>query len=149
MNKWTRTFLMATAAVVPLVGVLFWLFFWGQDESSPALHEIRALARAGRFDQAQSRLERFLQVSPGNGQAHLLMAQFALDRANPSPASALEHLRQIRPENSAKAAVVQFCIGKAHYQLARYDLAEASWMEALQIDPTVPEAGWALSLIHI
>ncbi|HEX3450792.1 MAG TPA: tetratricopeptide repeat protein, partial [Isosphaeraceae bacterium] len=35
-------------------------------------------------------------------------------------------------------------VGKAHYQQKRYDLAETCWKEALELDPTVPEAGWAL-----
>jgi tetratricopeptide (TPR) repeat protein len=39
---------------------------------------------------------------------------------------------------------VNFFAGKAHYQLGRYDLAEASWLEALRLDPIVPEAGWML-----
>jgi tetratricopeptide (TPR) repeat protein len=39
---------------------------------------------------------------------------------------------------------VRFSVGKAHYQQKRYDLAETCWKEALKLDPTVPEAGWAL-----
>jgi tetratricopeptide (TPR) repeat protein len=35
-------------------------------------------------------------------------------------------------------------VGKAHYQQKRYDLAESCWREALELDPAVPEAGWAL-----
>jgi tetratricopeptide (TPR) repeat protein len=35
-------------------------------------------------------------------------------------------------------------VGKARYQQKRYDLAETCWKEALEIDQTVPEAGWAL-----
>ena len=40
--------------------------------------------------------------------------------------------------------MLRFFEGKAHYQQGRYDLAEASWTEALRLDPDRPEAGWAL-----
>ncbi len=43
-----------------------------------------------------------------------------------------------------EAAVVRFSVGKAHYQQKRYDLAETCWKESLELDPAVPEAGWAL-----
>ena len=39
---------------------------------------------------------------------------------------------------------MRFFEGKAEYQKGRYDLALADWTGALGLDPTVPEAGWAL-----
>ncbi len=72
------------------------------------------------------------------------MAQLAMDRPDAQPRLALEHLARIRPSTPREAAVVQFSVGKAHYQEKRYDLSEICWREALKLDPTVPEAGWAL-----
>jgi tetratricopeptide (TPR) repeat protein len=108
------------------------------------LDAICALARAGEFDRAQELAARYLQAVPGNDRAHLLMAQLAMDRPDAQPGRALDHLGRMRPSTPKESAVVRFSVGKAHYQQKRYDLAETCWKEALELDPAVPEAGWAL-----
>jgi tetratricopeptide (TPR) repeat protein len=110
----------------------------------PDLDTICALGREGQFDRAQELLARYLRAYPGDDRAHLIMAQFAMDRPDVRPQIALDHLGRIRPGTPREAAVVRFSVGKAHYQQRRYDLAETCWKEALQLDPAVPEAGWAL-----
>jgi tetratricopeptide (TPR) repeat protein len=110
----------------------------------PSLNDVRALARVRQFDPARSLLVRYLEAHPEDTKAHLLMAELATEPAHSQPALALEHLRDLRPEAPQEAARVRFFEGKAHYQQGRYDLAEASWREALRLDPIVPEAGWAL-----
>ena len=70
------------------------------------------------------------------------MAQLATESADPRPDQALEHLAVTRPRDARQAALIRFFEGKAHYQKSRYDLTEASWKEALRLDPIVPEAGW-------
>jgi tetratricopeptide (TPR) repeat protein len=67
-----------------------------------------------------------------------------MDRPDAQPQLALGHLGRIRACTPKEAAVVRFSVGKAHYQQKRYDLAETCWKEALELDPAVPEAGWAL-----
>ncbi len=113
-------------------------------QAPPDLAVICALARQGRFDRAQQLLARYLRAVPGDNRAHLLMAQFAMDRPDAQPQLALDHLGRMRTRTPREAAVVRFSMGKAHYQQKRYDLAETYWKEALELDPTVPEAGWAL-----
>jgi tetratricopeptide (TPR) repeat protein len=113
-------------------------------EPIPNLDDICTLARARQFDRAQQLLARYLRADPANGLANLLMAQFAMDRPDPQPQLALDHLRRIRPRISQEAAIIRFSEGKAHYLQKRYDLAEKYWKEALELDPKVPEAGWAL-----
>ena len=85
----------------------------------------------------------YLRAFPADDRAHLLMAQLAMDRPDAQPQLALDQLGRIRPGTPKEAAVVRFSVGKAHYQQKRYDLAETCWKEALELDPTVPEAGWA------
>jgi tetratricopeptide (TPR) repeat protein len=109
-----------------------------------SLNEVRARARARRFDEARSLLAGYLQAHPGDRRAHLLMAQLATEPPNPAPELALGELRALRPETTQEAARLRFFQGKAQYQKGRYDLAEVSWREALRLDPIVPEAGWAL-----
>ncbi len=81
---------------------------------------------------------------PTTRAAHLLMAQLATEPSDARPDLALEHLAAIRPKDAKQAALLRFFEGKAYYQQARYELTETSWKEALRLDPTVPEAGWAL-----
>jgi tetratricopeptide (TPR) repeat protein len=110
----------------------------------PDLGEIRALARGHEFARAQALLGQYLRLSPSDDYAHLLMAQVAMDRPDPQPSVALNHLAKIQSSSGRDRAVVRFSMGKAYYQQKRYDLAESWWKEALGLDPLVPEAGWAL-----
>jgi tetratricopeptide (TPR) repeat protein len=45
------------------------------------------------------------------------------------------------------AAPFHLTRGNALYRLSRLEEAEADWLEALRIDPTMPEAGW--NLLHL
>jgi tetratricopeptide (TPR) repeat protein len=67
-----------------------------------------------------------------------------MDRPDPQPQYALEHIGKIRPGSAKEAAIMRFSEGKAYYQQKRYDLSEICWRQALELDPIVPEAGWAL-----
>jgi tetratricopeptide (TPR) repeat protein len=120
------------------------LVAWRGFQAPPDLGAIGALTREGQFDQAQALMARYLRAFPGDDRAHLIMAQVALDRPDAQPQLALDHLGRIRTNTPQDAAVVRFSVGKACYQQTRYDLAETCWKEALELDPTVPEAGWAL-----
>ena len=110
----------------------------------PNLDEIRALARERKFERARTLLEDYFRANPGDTRAHLLMAQLATEPPDPSPELALEHLAAIPPRDPKEAALLRFFEGKANYQKGRYDLAESSWLEALRLDPAVPEAAWSL-----
>jgi tetratricopeptide (TPR) repeat protein len=120
------------------------LELWRVFQAPPDLDAICAMAREGRFDRAQELTARYLRAVPDDDHARLLMAQLAMDRPDAQPQLALDHLARIRTGTPREAAVVRFSVGKAHYQQKRYDLAETCWKEALELDPTVPEAGWAL-----
>ncbi len=113
-------------------------------EPVPSLDSVRALARSQKFDEARTALGGYLRAHADDARARLLMAQLATEPADPRPDLALEHLAVIRPRDPKQAALVRFFQGKARYQQGRYDLTEADWKEALRLDPTVPEAGWAL-----
>ena len=115
-----------------------------RQQRTPDLDQICALARARQYDQAQELMTQFLRAFPDHPRANLLMAQFALDRPDPQPERALDYLRRVQTTTPREAAIVRFCEGKANRLRKRYDLAEEQWIDALQIDATVPEAGWAL-----
>jgi tetratricopeptide (TPR) repeat protein len=117
---------------------------WRVFQAPPDLGTICALARAGQFPRAHRLLAGYLRAFPGDDRAHLLMAQLAMDRPDAQPQLALDHLGRMRTSTPREVAVVRFTVGKARYHQKRYDLAETCWKEALELDPTVPEAGWAL-----
>ena len=134
---------MIRAVLAVLVGAGA-LELWRVFRAPPDLDAICAMAREGRFDRAQELTARYLRAVPGDDRARLLMAQLAMDRPDARPQLALDHLARIRARTPREAAVVRFSVGKARYQQKRYDQAETCWKEALELDPTVPEAGWAL-----
>jgi tetratricopeptide (TPR) repeat protein len=134
-------FILAVLAVLMGAGALV---AWRAFDAPPDFGAICALAREGRFDRAGELASRYLHAFPDDDRAHLLMAQLAMDRPAAQPQLALDHLQRIRARTPREAAVVRFSVGKARYQQKRYDLAETCWKEALEIDQTVPEAGWAL-----
>jgi tetratricopeptide (TPR) repeat protein len=134
---------MLLSTMSALVGISA-LVLWHSLQSPPSLSEICALAREQKYDQAQELMTRYLRAFPTDHRAHLLMAQFAMDRPDPQPQFALQQLRYIDSGTTKERAVTWFSKGKAHYQAKRYDLAEDCWEQALALDPAVPEAGWAL-----
>ncbi|MGC8639961.1 MAG: tetratricopeptide repeat protein [Isosphaeraceae bacterium] len=146
MNRRSRNLIviLVVVVVVLLVAGSRVLGLWRVFKPIPTLDAICALARDRQFDRAQQLMGRYLRADPENDLAHLLMAQFALDRPDPQTRLALDHLSRVRPCTPRQAAVLRFTEGKAHYLRKRYDLAEESWKEALKLDPKVPEAGWAL-----
>jgi tetratricopeptide (TPR) repeat protein len=139
-----RDRILIAATAVLLVGGMTGLVLWRARGQPPTLEEVRAKARVGQFERAQALLERYLHTYPDNPQAHMLMAELATEPTNVDPKLALDHLHVIQPGNPKQAALVQFLKGKAHFQEGRYDLTENCWIEALRLDPIVPEAGWAL-----
>lgn len=141
-----RPFLRDAALAVLLLGLvgIAILGVLRAERSGPNLNAIRELARQRHFRRAMDQLEVYLRSHPDDASAHLLMGQLATEPPEPRPRIALVHLASARPKAPKEAARVRFFEGKAHYQEARYDLAESAWTEALELDPLVPEAGWAL-----
>jgi tetratricopeptide (TPR) repeat protein len=142
------------SAAVAAAGALT-LAGWYVLRPKTSLAEAAALAEARRFDEAEALVREALREDPSRSDAHMLAAQLALDRPeppvrtgrrpDPKPAlEAIEHLKHVRPNDRYLAALAALHRGKAEYRLGRLEQAEASWLEALRIDPTIPEAGWFL-----
>ena len=137
------------AAMVCLIGAGA-LVLWHEHEALPSIEDVRALARQRQFAQAQVLLTRYLRVFPSDNRAHLLMAQVAMDRPDPQPDCALEHLHKVKADTPKDAAILRLFEGKAYYQQKRYDLAESFWKQALDLDPSNPSTqfDYALALRH-
>lgn len=148
----------AAAAAMVLYAASAWIPR-SETSLSPSLSEAVVLAEGHRFDESEAIARSYLQEKPDSSEAHMLLAQLALnrpepstsknDRPDPRPAQlALEHLDRVRPDKPYLAALVKLYRGKAEYRLGRLDDAETSWNEAIRIDPKIPEAGWSLLELH-
>jgi tetratricopeptide (TPR) repeat protein len=145
-SRLSERILILSVLTISLVGIAM-LGVWRALGRAPSLGAVRALAREQRFSQAQTLLDRYLRVHPENARAQILMAEITTETTNSHPEIALRHLRTIHSDSPKQIALVRLLEGKAYHHLGRYDQAEASWKEALQLDPIVPEAGWALVLL--
>lgn len=110
----------------------------------PSLDALPPLLTAGKFDEVEAILRRFLEVEPNDARANMLMAQASLARPDQKPRLALEHLRKVKVAGAEARAIVLLNEGKAYSGLGRHDRAERAWLDALRLDSIVPEAGWNL-----
>jgi tetratricopeptide (TPR) repeat protein len=128
---------------------------WEFANSRRWLDQAIEYADAGELDLAAGRIRAGLATDPGNDAARLLLAQIILKRPSSgsdsmeesrvqSGAEALDQLREVQPSNPRMAVTYQLCLGNALNRLARFDDAEAAWLEALRLDTMAPEAGFNL-----
>ena len=136
------------AALFALLAASLWLFV---QRSPPAgtsagldVRQIGRLAAAGRFEEALQCVEPAVAADPDNGVLRVMAAQLALDRPDAQPQRARGHLDRLRSADPVVAARAAFARGRAVYALSRLAEAEGCWLEALKLDPQVPEATWAL-----
>ena len=143
----SRDALLALATVGTLAGGAAWVF-----RPPPAsLEQARILVKAGAIDEASSRILLYLADHPEDVEGYQFLSSL-LDRDPPAPdpARVLNGLDKLSPRKALARSLLSLNRGKSWYRQAHYDDAEAAWLDALQIDPTVPEAVWALlSLYYI
>jgi tetratricopeptide (TPR) repeat protein len=152
-----RKYLVLAAGAAVGLGLV--LYFRRSAQPVGSLSDAAALAEASRFDEAEQAVLNLLRRDPDDPGANLLAAQIAVGRsdssrsagevADPEPLlAALRYLGRVRAEDRKVAALAKLWQGKAEYHLGRIDDAEASWNEALRLDPAVPEAGWSLLEVY-
>jgi tetratricopeptide (TPR) repeat protein len=145
-----------SAIVLPVIAIsaaALAVWFLAYPHRKLDVRRARALASAGRFDMAEAMVREHLRSAKDDQEAHTLLGRLLLDNplrkmedpeARPVWTEALEHLGRVEPKDKPTAAIVSLYRGKALYNLSRWDEAEEAWLEALKLDPKVPEAGWAL-----
>ena len=120
-----------------------------------SLDEAVALAQSHQFDAAEALVEAKLRHDPEDARARMLAAQFLLDRPAPEgpeadrivarrAEEARAYLDAIRTDDPRLSALVALYRGTSCFYRDDIPGAEASWQEALRIDPEVPQAGWSL-----
>jgi tetratricopeptide (TPR) repeat protein len=150
--------LLTCLTVALVLGGLAWVVGHSRA-STPSLAEVIGLAEAGRLDEAQAKVLAHLVADPADSAGHLLCAQILLKRPEqrsspsewrPSPLlqEALDHLDRVNLAEPARAVIVHLCRGNAFNRLMRFDQAESAWLEALNVNPAAPEAGWNLLRLY-
>jgi tetratricopeptide (TPR) repeat protein len=134
-----RWIVVPTLAVVALVALVWWI-----NRARPSLDGADRLRAEGRFDDFEARLVEYLRVNPDDQDVRFDLASASVYRPDPKPDLALEQLRQLQPATPQMAAELKLVEGIAKFLGRRYDAAEASWLEALRLDPKVPEVGFRL-----
>lgn len=145
------------AAVLAMFGLGVWLLV--RPASSLDLRRLEELTTSGRYDQAEELLEAYLSRRPGDPLANFLLGRLIVERPDqpkePTAADAwswraLEHLDRSNPDmiGRDKRALWSLARGEALFALRYYDAAELEFATALEVDPKVPEAGWALLDIY-
>jgi tetratricopeptide (TPR) repeat protein len=128
---------------------------WSIFRPMPTLDQALALVEKRQFAAAETLVRRYLKEYRSSDTGRLLLSQIQISLIEldmtasnlPDPQSALEvlaNLHLVHPDNRKMAASVKLNQGKAEYYLSRFDQAEASWNEALRLEPTIPVAGWSL-----
>jgi tetratricopeptide (TPR) repeat protein len=110
----------------------------------PRLISVVKAIESRQFDLAEKQLNQILTIHPDHAEAHMLMAQVMTERPNSKPTVALEHLRRVHSSNPKRQAHMKVFEGKVWLQSRYLAKAESAWIEALRLDPQVPEAGWLL-----
>jgi tetratricopeptide (TPR) repeat protein len=137
-----RDLLLGAATAGALAAGVVWAF-WPARAALPPLVEARRLMAEGQLDAAADRALEEVRARPDEVDGHLVLSQ-VLDRPGPDARRVLERLADVHPRRRVPASLRWLNVGKASYRLARYDEAEAAWLAAVEADPDVPEAGWAL-----
>lgn len=139
---------------VILVGGLLWAGWqWLRPipRFNARLH--RTMLLAGRANEAEALARAHLRLAPNDPQANMVLAIQVIDRADASQPDdaanrqaeeALQRLGKAAPKTAYERALVKLYEGKALYILKRWSQVEDRMKAALELFPTIPEAGWAL-----
>jgi tetratricopeptide (TPR) repeat protein len=134
--------------LLALVGALAVLVVVSRPKPAASLDGLQPLLAARQFDEAEALIKEYLKIHTHSVQGNMLMAQVALERDEQKPQLALEHLARIGARDRVTQATVLLNQGKAYSTLGWNDRAEEAWKKALELEPRVPEAGWALLSLY-
>ena len=135
---------IALAGLLVLAGGSAWWAVWPR----PTLEGAAARIASGRFRAAEAQLDAYLAAYPGDEAARPLLARLLVERPDRDPEEALRLIDGLDPADPHRAAEVRAIDGEAHFWAGRYDRAEPAWLEALRLDPKIPEVGWKLLNIY-
>ena len=143
------------AVVFVVLGLAGLVLVWWFVLPAPRLDDSRLDADIARgdYEAAQVLLDAQVARVPEDFRARYLLAELLLNRPDlgesvprENAEDALAHLARLEGRDlpSIEPARVALYRGQALYQLDRWDEAEDALLEALRIDPAIPEAGWVL-----
>ena len=121
---------------------------WWTLRARPTLDGVVGRIAAGQYRAAEDQLRAYLASWPGDEPARLMLARVLIARAEPDPVAALRLVEELLPADAHRAAIARGIEGDAHFWSGRYDRAEPAWLEALRLEPTLPEVGWKLLNVY-
>ena len=118
------------------------------DPNLPALHywEGMAYRQQGNLDLAQHGFEQALSLNEHYVDAHVALAQLALDRGQPD--KALGYAQQASEEDPRRA-VAHFLAGSACFSLKDMPKAEAEFQAYIELEPGSPVGPARLGYVHL
>ncbi len=138
------SWLVAPLIMIALASVPAWWIL----HPRPTLDGVDWMIDSGQYRAAEGRLRQYLAVTPDDETARLMLARVLVDRHEPDPDSSLALLEGLRPTGPHRGALALTIEGDAHFCVGRYDRAESTWLEALRLEPTLPEVGWKILNIY-
>jgi tetratricopeptide (TPR) repeat protein len=143
--------------VIGVPAALYGAWVWARPRPVLDRGRIDWLLANGDVRRAQVVIGEHLAAAPEDLEARDLLGRLIIDsipsdrplgdpKSQADARRGLELLRQAQPvhRTAAERAMAAMYEGKAHYVLQRWREAEADMRRALELDPRVPEAGWAL-----
>lgn len=139
------------AAALPIVGGLGLIVARGWNAQSSSrfdLDQPAALMGHGRFVEAERLLQTYQERHPDDDRARVMLAQAIQEGPRPRPRRVLELLESPLSLDTRRRALGLLFQGKAWGDLGLHQQAEAAWLAALNLDPLIPEAGFALLSLY-
>jgi tetratricopeptide (TPR) repeat protein len=148
-----RRLLLGLAMVAAAAAAAWGAWAWLRPRPALDVRRLEILSARNDIDGAEALLRDHLRKAPDDSDAHLRLARLLIERSErletrtagrPLAEEAMAHLQRVRPARREEAALAMMSRAKAAFTLSRWDEMEAYSLEALRLDPQVPEAGWGL-----
>jgi tetratricopeptide (TPR) repeat protein len=136
-----------------LLATIAALGFWARPRPVLNQREVERLLSQGRLRQAEAVVDAYLARVPDDPRAHFQKGRLLLDGINRAESddaarerveAAREHLERFEPGTPAETARRHLYDARALYVLKQWRQVEKELIAALQADPAVPDATWAL-----
>lgn len=140
----TKIILIAIISVIVLSS--FATIFSILNRDNAELASIQELVEAGKIEEAEELISKFIYSNPDSTDARLIYADMLLEQG--SAQIALEILEGLK-EKGTEDAKVYNTLGKANRQLGQLEEAEESYTKAIELDQNFAEAYSGRSIVRL
>lgn len=140
----TKIILIAIISVIVLSS--FATIFSILNRDNAELASIQELVEAGKIDEAEELISKFIYSNPDSTDARLIYADILLEQG--SAQIALEILEGLKEKGTENAKVYN-TLGKTNRQLGQLEEAEESYTKAIELDSKFAEAYSGRSIVRL